>query len=148
MKNNLKQNLIESCISSQKQTMGELERLSEDIQSQIDDYGQNKDRYDSFRTKISRTKKMYIKQIEDVASNIKTLLKIHINKEGTVTFGSIVITDKQRFFIAVGIGKARFEEEEYFVISTLAPIFNAMKDKKAGDTFTFNTITHTIQEIL
>ena len=148
IQNNIKQRMIKACISMQKRTMEEAEKLSEEIQSQINDYGQNKDRYDSFRTKMSRMKEMYIKQIENAASNIKTLLGIHVEKkEDTVKFGSIIITDKQRFFIAVGIGKIRFEEEEYFVISTVAPIFNAIKGKRAGNTFTFNNITHIIQEI-
>ena len=148
MQDKLKQNLIETCIFMQKQTMEEAEKLSVEIQLQINDYGQNKDRYDSFRTKMSRMKEMYIKQMENAAINIKTLLKISVNEENTVKYGSIVITDKQRFFVAVGIGKIRFQNEDYFVISTVAPIFNTMKEKRVRDIFTFNNVTHTIQQIL
>lgn len=39
----------------------------DEAQQQSNDYGQNKDRYDSFRTKILRQRDMYAKQYQVLA---------------------------------------------------------------------------------
>ena len=144
----MKKQLIEFCINHLNETIEQTRKMSEDIQSQVNDYGQNKDRYDSFRTKMMRTKEMYMQQMENAAANIKALSDISIKKTNIVKQGSIVITDKQHFFVGTGIGKIQFQGVDYFVISMVAPIFRAMKDKRIGDNFVFNNVKHTIKELL
>ena len=144
----MKKQLINACISHLEGIINQTKKLTDDIQCQVNEYGQNKDRYDSFRTKMMRTKEMYIQQMEHAASNIKALLNIPLEKNDTVKHGSLVISDKQCFFVSIGIGKLQFQQMDYFVISMSAPIFRAMKDKKAGDIFVFNNMKHTIKEIL
>ncbi len=147
-KQDIKSKLINTCVSSLESGMEQTRKLSEEIQEQISEYGQNKDRYDSFRTKMERTKEMYMQQMEKAASNIKTLMEIPIEQNHIVGHGSIVITDKQRFFVSVGVGKMLSDSQDYFLISVSAPIYNVMRDRKVGDTFIFNNQKHTILEIV
>ena len=144
----MKEQLINACISHLNETIEQTRKMSGEIQSQVNDYGQNKDRYDSFRTKMMRTKEMYMQQMENAAVNIKALSDIPMGKTDTVEQGSIVITDKQCFFVGVGIGKIQFQGGDYFVISMAAPIFKAMEGKKIGDNFVFNNVKHIIKELL
>jgi hypothetical protein len=64
-----------------------------------------------------------------------------------VEFGSVVITDKQRIFIAAGIGKIVLENETYYAISTQVPVYKAMKGLKVGESFTINNNKFTIKDI-
>jgi hypothetical protein len=59
-----------------------------------------------------------------------------------------VITDKQKIFVCIGLGKFSFEKEDYFVISAGVPFYKAMENLKKGDQFTFRDQLFTIKEIL
>ncbi len=52
--------------------------------------------------------------------------------------GSLILTDKVTYFIAVGLGKVTLDGSTYYVISTTSPIGQQMLGKKANDTITFN----------
>lgn len=144
----VKERIIEACISKQKQIAEEAEKAAKELQEQVNAYGQNKDRYDSFRTKLTRSKEQLQMQQLQAMNACKALYQIPKEAKQQVEHGAVVITDKQRFFIAVGLGKLDMDGESYYVISALAPIYAAMKGKKEGETFTFNTIKHTIKTIL
>ncbi|TBW29112.1 transcription elongation factor [Gramella sp. KN1008] len=56
-----------------------------------------------------------------------------------IDFGSVVETSENYYFISVALGKISLDEgSTVFAISTEAPIYQEMKGKKAGDSFTFN----------
>lgn len=55
-----------------------------------------------------------------------------------VAFGSLVHTDQGTYFIAIGLGRIPFHNGSCFAISLASPIGQAMKDKRVGDTITFN----------
>jgi hypothetical protein len=141
--------LINNCLDLLQKQLVVIKQSADVIQEQINEYGPNKDRYDSFRTKMMRSKEMYLAQMENIFTQIITLSLIDTEKKFTkVEFGSIVQTDKQQYFIATGIGKMKLEESDYLVISVNAPIFLAMKDKIPNETFIFNNIKHRIIIIL
>ena len=67
-----------------------------------------------------------------------------------------VITDKQKFFLSVGIGKflvpyksaPSVAQEVFFAISAQTPIYMALKGKRVGESITFNGVTQVVKEIL
>ncbi len=66
----------------------------------------------------------------------------------TIDFGSIVETSENYYFISVPVGKIVLEEgASVYAISTEAPIYQEMKGKKAGESFTFNDKTHEIKGV-
>ncbi len=66
----------------------------------------------------------------------------------TIDFGSIVETSENYYFISAALGKIVLEEgSTVYAISTDAPIYQEMKGKKAGDSFSFNGKEHKIQEV-
>ena len=69
----------------------------------------------------------------------KELSKINLERSYTsVDFGSLVITNKGNYFISIGIGQVKIDNETHFVISLASPIGAILKDKKKGDIVTFN----------
>lgn len=56
-----------------------------------------------------------------------------------ISFGSVVETSGNYYFISVPIGKISMEDgSSVYAISTEAPIYQEMEGKKEGDTFKFN----------
>lgn len=55
-----------------------------------------------------------------------------------VHLGSVVLTDQQRFFVSVSIERFKCAGQEYFGVSTKAPIYKAMEGKLKGETFEVN----------
>jgi len=91
---------------------------------------------------------MQVKHLENYLDDIKLINKADPNKiSEKVEFGSVVITDKQKMFIAVALGKIQVEGDTYFAISTQVPVYKAMQDLKVGDTFTINNNQFTIKDI-
>ena len=56
----------------------------------------------------------------------------------TVHLGSVVVTNHQHFFVSVSIERFKCEGQEYFGVSTKAPIYKAMEGKSKGDKFEVN----------
>ena len=102
----LRQAVIADSIAHQKHVADTAKAEMDAAQQQANDYGPNKDRYDSFRTKIMRSRDMFAKQYSNAVESIRYLQELE-GSEPTVAvdYGSIVVTDKQRLFISVGMGK-------------------------------------------
>jgi hypothetical protein len=144
----LKERLLQKCIEQQQKVISQLQHEIEDAQEQANDYGQPKDRYDAFRTKLMRQIELYAKQLDQAKIVINTLHKIPLEKEiNTVEFGAVVITNKQNLFISAGLGKVILDETEFYAVSPQVPIFNALMGKQKGDKLVFNGVSFLIKEI-
>jgi len=76
------------------------------------------------------------------------LLSIKFDKEYTkVQSGSLVVTDKGSYFVAIGIGKVTIEGSRYFCISPDSPIGRLLIGKTVGEVITFNGNDLIIKEI-
>lgn len=144
---------IEALISHQQAIADTARKEMDSAQQQSNDYGQNVDRYDSFRTKMMRARDMYARQYSNAIESIRYLQDLMKVREAPsrVEHGCVVVTDKQRFFLSIGAGKyvvpAAEGEEVFFAISAQVPIAVAMRGKGVGDKFSWGGITHTILEI-
>jgi len=76
------------------------------------------------------------------------LLSIKSDKEHTqVQSGSLVVTDKGSYFVAIGIGKVTVEGSRYFCISPDSPIGRLLIGKGVGEEVVFNNNHFIIKEI-
>jgi transcription elongation GreA/GreB family factor len=55
-----------------------------------------------------------------------------------VHLGSVVKTNHQQFFVSVSIERFKCDGQDYYGISTKAPIYKSMEGKKKGDHFEMN----------
>ena len=112
------------------------------------DYGQPKDRYDAFRTKLMRQIELFAKQLDKAKIVFNTLHKIPLEKEiNTVEFGAIVITNNQNLFISAGLGKIEIDGKEFYAVSAQVPIFEALRGKQKGEEVVFNGTSLLIKEV-
>lgn len=144
-----KQTLIAACLQRIEEQMSITKKMMDEAQQQSNDYGQNKDRYDSFRTKILRQRDMYAKQYQALADQFVLMQQIDATQTSNeVQFGNIVRTNRGIYFIATALGKVVCEGKNVYSISIAAPIYSAMEGLKKGDEFVFNGIKQIIEEII
>jgi len=144
----LKNKLREACMAEIDDRISSLKKVMEEAQQSANDYGQPKDRYDSYRTQLLRKRDMFGQQLSKIMEQRTLLERLNPDKTfSAVEFGALVITDKQKIFISVGIGRFDFEGEEYFVISPVVPFCKAMEGKQKGDAFEFRGQKYVIKDI-
>lgn len=147
-KNLLKEKLLNKCVEQQWEVVRQLEKEITDAQKMANDYGQPKDRYDAFRTKLMRQIEMYAKQMDKAKLIVNTLGKIPLNREfKKVEFGAIIITDKQKLFVSAGLGKIEMDEDIYYAISPMVPIYLALESKTKNEEVNFKGMLITIKDI-
>jgi transcription elongation GreA/GreB family factor len=135
----LKKRILDKCIEKQAKTINDLQKEIDEAQRMSNEYGQPKDRYDAFRTKLLRQRDMFAQQQAKANVVMNTLQSISMKEEfSKVEFGALIITDKQNIFVSAGLGKIEINGRQYFAVSPQVPIFQALADKKAGDEITFN----------
>ncbi|MBN2614825.1 MAG: hypothetical protein JXR71_03960 [Bacteroidales bacterium] len=145
----LKKELWEKCIRTEEENIARLRYEIDEAQRLSNEYGAPKDRYDPYRTKLMRQRDLYAQQLVKAEQLMDVLKKVPMDKEfDAVEFGALVITDKQKLFVSAAIGKVECQEDCFFAISPVVPVYKAMEGKKAGETFTVNGNSFTIKEII
>ena len=143
-----RQQVICSCIQQQEHIASVAKQEMDSAQQQSNDYGANVDRYDSYRTKMMRSRDMYARQYSNTLAGIRALQELQkLPPFDTVEHGACVITARQNFFLSIGAGKFMVGNKVFFAISAQTPIYLAVKGHKAGDTFIINGQSQTIKEV-
>lgn len=115
-----------------------LEAAMDEAEKMANEYEQSSDDADSHKMELIGSRDMYAKQLQAEMDLLETLNKVDITQEHKVVeFGSVVVTDMQKVFISIGIGKVQIENDTYYAISLQVPFYQSMKGLKKGDTFDF-----------
>ncbi|QHC84840.1 hypothetical protein AS589_08675 [Empedobacter brevis] len=114
--------------------------LDEESSLELDDFAQQSQSTDS-----ARNLQIRINQATEDLNNFKVLRPELIDE---ITEGNVVLTDKVNFVIGLSFKDFEWENKKFVGISTQAPIFEALVEKRAGDKIEFNGIKYTIEEIL
>ncbi len=149
MESTKRHEVITACIAQQEKIAAVAKQEMDSAQQQSNDYGANVDRYDSYRTKMMRSRDMYAKQYSNALAGIRHLQDLLKQpSHDVVDHGAIVITDRQNFLLSIGAGKFMVGNRVFFAISAQTPIYIALKGKHVGDTIVVNGQSQTINEIL
>ena len=141
-------NVICSCIEQQEHIATIAKQEMDSAQQQSNDYGANVDRYDSYRTKMMRSRDMYARQYSNAQTGVRYLQDLlKLPPFDVVEHGACVVTDRQNFLLSIGAGKFMVGNQVWFAISAQTPIYAALKGKKVGDGIVFNGQSQTIKEI-
>ena len=144
----IKTKLVGQCRDVQTKTVESSKAAMNEAQLAVNEYGPNKDRYDSFRDQLISRRDMFAGQYQKALAEINVLDKIDPREpRSTVQFGAVVISDTCRYFIAISTGKMELQGEIYYAISPAVPLYKAMEGLKKGDTFDFNGKKQTIKEL-
>jgi len=145
----LKQELLDKCRDMINERISHLQEAMEEAQKTANEYGPPKDRYDSFRTQLLRKRDMFGQQLAVANEQIKALENIDSFKHSDkVGFGALVVTNSQKIFISVGLGKIELNGDTCFAVSPVVPIARILENRGAGDECTFNGQKIKILEVL
>ncbi len=94
------------------------------------------DKYETSRAMSHLDKEMYGRQLEANTKEMTALLSLDVLRAmDTVSAGSLIDCGTSFFFIAAGIGRISFMNQDVYCLSPVAPLAQALKGKKAGDVF-------------
>lgn len=105
-------------------------------------------KYDSIREEMQEEIYHLDKQMFALKNMQKEMRKVRNSTSGNVQLGSLVITNKARFYISVSLGEFFFENTRFYAISTESPMYKIMAGKSVGDAFVLNRIHQEIIEVL
>ena len=105
-------------------------------------------KYDSIREEMQEEIYHLDKQMHSLKSMQKQMQRVLNSTSTNVQLGSLVITNKARFYISVSLGEFYFEGDRFYAISEESPMAKIMFGKKSGDSFVLNNISQTIEEVI
>ena len=144
-----KQKLIKLCKDTQRKMVISAKEALNEAQQALNEYGPNKDRYDSFRDQLIGRRDMFGSQYQKALSDMNVLDRINCQDlKEKVEFGAIIVSDSARFIIAISSGKIEVDGATYYAISPAVPLYKAMEGLRVGDSFEFNGKRQSIKELL
>ncbi|AZB10237.1 hypothetical protein EG344_16125 [Chryseobacterium sp. G0162] len=105
-------------------------------------------KYDSMREEMQEEIYQMQRQLGALNDLKRNMGKVLNTSTDRVQLGSLVITNKARFYISVSLGEFFFEGDRFYAISSESPMAKKMMGMKAGDEFTLNKIHQKIIEVL
>ena len=144
----MKSELLEIIHQKISEKIQKLEQLiAETRASNNDTKSSMGDKYETSREMLQQEINNLQIQLNEHLKSQKILKNINPNPHKIVTLGSLVETEKGKFFIAVSLGEITFSQEKIFVISAESPLAKAMNGKKTGESFVVNNLTQIIKNI-
>ncbi len=124
---------IESKITDLKKNLDHLkESLNSETKSSMGD------KYETSRSMIHAEIENYTKQHSVLVHDQNVLKSISKTAKSDKTdFGSLILTSKGLYFLAIGIGKVIIEDQPIYCVSPNSPIGQKFQNKKAGDLVEF-----------
>jgi len=143
-----KKQLYNHCMKILEESAETARQQMNEVQEDANEAEQEHDVFDGSRSELLRKRDIYAEQLQKAVDEIQILKKVTLEKlSGQVEFGAVVITNKQKMFIALGLGKVKMDGETYYVISKDVPIYKAMEGLKKGDEFEFNNMKFSIKDL-
>lgn len=108
------------------------------------------DKYETGRERIQQEKD----KLEGTLNNLKTQIAVvdKIKKQKTgkhlVNLGSLIKTNKGKFFISIGLGKVKANEQTYFVVSPRSPAGQILINMSVAESKPFQGNELTVIDIL
>jgi len=143
-----KKQLYNRCMEILEENAETARQQMNEVQEDANEAEQEHDVFDGSRSELLRKRDIYAEQLQKAVDEIQILKKVsfeHLSEQ--VEFGAVVITNKQKMFIALGLGKVTMDGETYYVVSKDVPIYKAMEGLKKGNEFEFNNMKFTIKDL-
>jgi hypothetical protein len=144
----IKSGILAACLKKQEDMIDTARTAMKEALESAKEEDQTRDLYDPYRTQMLNKRDIFARQLEQAIEDKQLLEKLQPCEAcDTVHFGSAVVTNQQNLFISIGLGKFEYDGKIWYAISPRVPLYKAIRDKKKGDTFTFNGKTFTIRDV-
>lgn len=149
MKNKIaKTAILQVCIQKQQELVDSFKER--EVEMQNDTSNQNASDSQSESRQPAKIEVINALRKELVFANEELLYlnSLNVTAQSTVVEpGSVVVTDQLTFFIGVSSEKVEIEGQQFFGISTKAPIYTSMKGLQKGSSFQYNETKYLIEDV-
>lgn len=149
MKNKIaKTAILQVCIQKQQELVDSFKER--EVEMQNDTSNQNASDSQSESRQPAKIEVINALRKELVFANEELLYlnSLNVTAQSTVVEpGSVVVTDQLTFFIGVSSEKVEIEGQQFFGISTKAPIYISMKGLQKGSSFQYNETKYLIEDV-
>ena len=147
---NFKESLKSHCLSLVQE---QIDKISSSIQSQQkaannETKSSAGDKYETGRAMAHLEIDKLNKQLQIHQKNLALLMSQTPLESKTVAAGSLVQTSSGLFYITVSLGALKFNGQDVFVVSPVAPVIQLLLGKKQGDTIKFNNKPIEVKSII
>ena len=139
-----------------KEVSNELNRREERIRNSLNEL-QNSltketkstagDKHETGRAMAHLEQEKLSEQLSTIKNLKAGIAQVKETSSEAVSFGSIVETKQQVFFISIGLGLIKVNDIDIFCVSGSAPLSRAVIDAKLGDEVSFNGRSYRIKSI-
>ncbi|KUG10489.1 hypothetical protein BEI02_13830 [Elizabethkingia sp. HvH-WGS333] len=136
-------NYVKSVIADKIQTLEKFVHFTKEASKDI----KKTPKYDSVREEAHEEIYQMQRQLAELHKLQNGMARVLNSEMSVVQLGSLVITNKARFYISVSLGEFFFEGDRMYAISEESPMAKMMIGKKVGDEFVLNSIHQKIEEI-
>lgn len=105
-------------------------------------------KYDSIREEMQEEIYQMQKQLGSLRDLQRNMTKVLNTPTDRIQIGSVVFTNKARFYISVSLGEFFFEGDRFYAISEESPMAKMLFGKKPGDSFVLNNIAQTVENVM
>ena len=97
------------------------------------------DKHETGRAMLQLEMEKAGQQLSSIDQMKEIMKKVTVEStSGVVCLGSLVITDKGNYYLAISMGKIDIESIDYYAVSTNSPIGSQLLGKGEGDSISFN----------
>ncbi|MBG8553499.1 MULTISPECIES: hypothetical protein [Hymenobacter] len=146
----LKQALLAECLQLQQQKVHHARQAMEQVQESANEQpASGEDKFESFREACHIQRELFARRLEEAQRELQLLQRLpdRFGVGGTMGPGSVVVTNRYTYFIAISLGEIELDGQKYCAMSAFSPLFLAMASHRVGDTFSFRGQQYTIEEV-
>lgn len=146
-----KDGLLQHCIVAVKSKLTDIQEAFDQANQALWEETKSSagDKYETSREMIQQDIDRLQKQLNVLHKDLALLIGLQDKPASlSVTVGSLVITQRLIYFVAVSLGKIIVENQDVYVISSQSPIGNLLIGKQIDEIFEFQGREDKIQQIL
>jgi transcription elongation GreA/GreB family factor len=137
----IKKNLLEAClffVNKKQQTISSM--IASNKKALLSETKSSAgDKHETGRAMIQLEMEKAGDQLAEINEMNAVLKKIDIEKASKIVcLGSLIITNKANYYLAISVGKITINLVDYYAVSTNSPIGKQLLGKKIGDVIPFN----------
>ena len=134
------------CDSKLERIKGEIEKIRMALTSETKSTAG--DKHETGRAMLQLEREKLGRQLLEAEKMKQLMNRIPINSnDQRIAAGSLVETEKAKFFISISAGKYQSEQGRVFCISASSPIGQLLLGKSRGDTIVFNGVEQRIVKV-
>lgn len=107
------------------------------------------DKHETGRAMVQLEREKAGKQLEELQKSMELLQKIECSsRHKNIALGSIVYTSEHNYFISVGEGGLKLQDNVFYAISPQSPIAKLLLGKTEGDAIIFRNSNFVISKVI